>query len=257
MYQLSVGLILTLLCFYPTTVSFADINFNAQAIVKELKEEAHAKIKQKTLKQNQIHCSTRLFVTQPKTVLFYAGGIKAGNVLGIVGVGKWVEKNDLCIPNKVVTAVTWDERGKPQYYVTRRGNKQQYINNINNLITIEFPKDFAKAPLRTASVICKMQLVNASHEKVDFFAGAQTSSYKLAQLKPGEKVLQEMPCFKNQKIIARILKSQEQTIALHSFKTVKVYSDINQIPSVVFPSQFIAQKMITVPLTTDLLVLVK
>lgn len=248
-------LILLILGFAPLNSVWADSIASKQTIVDSLRKEAREKQIQYDRQHSKAVCNTRIFVTQPKTVSFYAGKVKESNYIGITSVGQWLVDNHTCVLNKPLIAVTWDVKGKPQYYFSSIGRKQKLFNNQNNTITVQFPRDFAKAPVHGSAVICKVHFHNASPHRAELYIGQKNAAYKIGALLPWQKQVQNIPCFYNQRLMARLLVRKGNQLEARYFKTFGSYTNINHIPTVVFPSQFKEEQPLIVPLTQELLAL--
>lgn len=243
-------IVLTCLPFVPGTASDKKI---IEQTLKELRTDAYEKQRLDKIKSGNKICNTKILVTTSKTVSFYVGKVVSKNYLGTTGVGQWLNNNQQCIDNKPIFAVSWNEKGTPYQYVSQVGREQRNYNNINKLILVQYPRDFAKALKEPKqAVMCKVQLLNNSKQKVEVFAGQVTATMRLGRMNAWSKQLTHASCFRNQPIFVRMLVKEDKDLKIVYYRSKEVLSDINHIPTIIFPNQFVEVKTLTIPLSPDL-----
>jgi len=174
-------------------------------------------------------------VTTPQTVSFYLGAIKQDTFVGTTSTGKWLKTYAVCIDNKKINAVAWDNKGKEHVY----HSKKKY-NNINNFITVIYPDDFAGAPNVTASAFCQIHLFNSSKSYVTLYVKHATADEKITILSPYQSQVFTTHCFNEEYLIAKLMHQNRrgQWVEGQRYKTLKQYTVVNALPFVTFPDNF-------------------
>jgi hypothetical protein len=192
-------------------------------------------------------CRTRILVTSPQTVAFYRQKEKVGNYLGITKVGKWLQNDRFCVDNQVVRTLTWDINGKPS-----RSVSSKKVSNLNTQLTLVYPQDF-KAQKTNTLVTCQAKVLNLSKRPLALYAGKIATDTRVALLKPYQQTQVVAPCFKEQALIGVQVQQSSSQLSVSYYNTPKKYTDLNALPVLEFPRQFILQSQQTVELKADLL----
>lgn len=185
--------------------------------------------------QNSTVCATQIFVTTPQTVSFYLGDVGQDHFAGTTAMGKWLRNNTICLNNQFIHAVVWDSEGKKHKY-----KSIQRYNNVNNTITVLYPKDFAKAPVSQENISCQIHLINNSKEQLTFYVKSATPAHELATAAPYQNKVVTSPCFTDEKIIARQMQqnAEGKLVAGDRYQALQTYSDINQLALIIYPEGF-------------------
>jgi hypothetical protein len=187
-------------------------------------------------------CLTRIEVNASQTVSFYAKKVHGANYLGTGSQKETVRDNQHCFKDQVIIAMTWDEKGKKHIAKTAKP-----YSNMKHSLTLKYPENFKNVAASNLPILCKVRIFNNTDKEVTFYAGKARLVSQLGEAKPRQSISKTVPCFSQERLLARVTEPMGNWMYVQRYKTLTTYSSINQQPAITFPNHFEKKKDAMIP----------